>query len=66
MEISVIIQNTLLASLMISLFISGYIFFSVMIFKNPYHTRFFNTWQFPMLFALVVDILFIKFNASSL
>jgi len=65
MKAYVVIQNALLVSLLLSLCISGYLFVSVMIFKNPYHTKFFNAWQFPMLFALVADIFFIRYSAPS-
>ena len=62
MKSSTLIQNVLLLSLLLALFLSAYIFFSVMIFKDTSYKKFFSTWQFPMLFALVADILFVKFS----
>lgn len=42
----------------ITLVISGYIFVAVLIFKKHDKLSVFTTWQFPMLFALFVDLMY--------
>jgi hypothetical protein len=42
--------------LLIVLLISFYFFVDVLIFKNKEHHIMFNTWQFPMLLAIYVDV----------
>uniref|UniRef100_A0A6C0CXB2 Uncharacterized protein n=1 Tax=viral metagenome TaxID=1070528 RepID=A0A6C0CXB2_9ZZZZ len=43
-------------SLLLTLFLSFYIFISVTIYKNPNHKPIFSTWQFPMLLAIFLDV----------
>lgn len=44
--------------LLVSLLLSFYFFVSHIIFKNDKHTNVYNTWQFPMLFAIFMDVIY--------
>lgn len=54
-----IIHNIFFILFLIVLIISGYMFISVVIYKNNIHQPFFTTWQFPMLFALFIDMCYV-------
>jgi hypothetical protein len=49
-------------SLLLTLFLSFYIFISVTIYKNQTHKTIFSTWQFPMLLAIFLDVCLIENN----
>lgn len=49
-------------SLLLTLFLSFYIFISVTIYKNSTHKTIFSTWQFPMLLAIFLDVCLIENN----
>ena len=49
-------------SLILTLFLSFYIFISVTIYKSPTHKSIFSTWQFPMLLAIFLDVCLIENN----
>lgn len=50
-----IIPQLFLFIIMIATLISFYFFVDVLILKNKDHSHIFNTWQFPMLFAITLD-----------
>jgi hypothetical protein len=41
-----------------ALLISFYFFVDIIVFKNKHHSDIFSTWQFPMLLALYLDIIY--------
>lgn len=43
-------------SLLLTLFLSFYIFISVTVYKSQTHKSLFSTWQFPMLLAIFLDV----------
>jgi hypothetical protein len=45
-------------SFIIVLLISFYFFIDVIVFKNKTHSEVFSTWQFPMLLAIYIDIIY--------
>ncbi len=49
-------------SLILTLFLSFYIFISVTIYKNPTYKPIFSTWQFPMLLAIFLDVFLLENN----
>lgn len=51
------LHNIFIIIMILSLLISGYVFVDRLILKNLDHTKTFNTWQFPMLLALTLDLL---------
>ena len=44
--------------LLVTLIISFYFFISVIIFKNKKYHQNFSTWQFPMLLAIYIDVIY--------
>jgi hypothetical protein len=44
--------------LLIVVIISLYIFINILVFKNHKYKSMFSTWQFPMLLALYLDIIY--------
>lgn len=44
------------SALVIALILSFYVFLSVIVFNDPKHKSIYNTWQFPMLFALFAEM----------
>ena len=40
--------------------LSGYIFVQAVIFHNAKYSNVFNTWQFPMLFAILLDTVYLN------
>jgi hypothetical protein len=44
------------SALVIAILISFYIFLSVVVFNDATHKPIYNTWQFPMLFALFFEM----------
>ena len=53
-----IIPQLFLFFIMIATMLSFYFFVDVLIFKHKDHSRIFNTWQFPMLFAITLDAIY--------
>jgi len=51
------IRNIFIAALILSTAISAYIFVDRLMLKSTTHIDLFNTWQFPMLLALTLDVL---------
>lgn len=45
-------------SLLVSLLISFYIFVNKICLKNNEHNSLFSTWQFPMLLAIFLEVLY--------
>jgi hypothetical protein len=41
-----------------ALLLSFYFFIDIIIFKNKTYTSIFSTWQFPMLLALYMDVIY--------
>jgi hypothetical protein len=41
-----------------ALLISFYFFIDILVFKNKQHSDVFSTWQFPMLLAIYIDIIY--------
>jgi len=41
-----------------ALILSFYFFIDVIVFKNKTYTDIFSTWQFPMLLALFMDVMY--------
>lgn len=44
--------------LLVSLLISFYVFIDILIFKRDTYKPLFSTWQFPMLLALYLDVIY--------
>ena len=53
-QLHIIFQLVLLCSLLISF----YFFVDTIIFKNKHHKHIFSTWQFPMLLAIYIDVIY--------
>lgn len=51
------LHNIFMIIMILSTLISGYVFVDRLILKNMDHAKTFNTWQFPMLLALTLDLL---------
>ena len=41
-----------------ALLISFYFFIDILVLKNTHYSDIFNTWQFPMLLALYLDVIY--------
>jgi hypothetical protein len=54
-----IIEKIFFISLLVALIISFYFFIDLCIFKNKTHIHIFDTWQFPMLLAIFIDIVYV-------
>ena len=52
------IRNIFIVALILSTAISAYIFVDRLMLKSTTHIDLFNTWQFPMLLALTLDVLY--------
>ena len=52
------LEKIFVFSLLIALLISFYFFVSNMVLKDKQHEKIFNTWQFPMLFAVFIDSIY--------
>ena len=44
--------------LFIALVISFYVFINIIVFKDVTYKKIFSTWQFPMLLALFMDVIY--------
>lgn len=58
MEYNITLEKAILLGLLIAVIGTGYIFIVTIIFKEKTFGGFFNTWQFPMLFAIFIDMAF--------
>jgi hypothetical protein len=45
-------------SLLTALLISFYFFIDILVFKNKHYSDIFSTWQFPMLLAIYIDVIY--------
>jgi len=52
------LERIFIFALLIALLISFYFFISNMVLKDKQHSKIFNTWQFPMLFAVFIDAIY--------
>ena len=60
MHFTKLVENIVLISLLVALLGSGYIFFVSIFLREVAFAGFFNTWHFPMLLAIFIDIAFYK------
>jgi hypothetical protein len=44
--------------LLLSVLISFYIFINILVFKNQLYKPMFSTWQFPMLLAIYLEVIY--------
>lgn len=58
MKNSILLQNIFVLSLFVTVLLSFYFFIDVLMFKNKDNSKLFNTWQFPMLLAIYIDIIY--------
>ena len=49
-------------SLIITLFLSFYIFISVTVYRHKTHKSLYTTWQFPMLLAIFLEVFLVETN----
>jgi len=56
-----LLNSIFILSLFIALVISFYLFIMVIVFKDKEHISIFSTWQFPMLLALFIDVVFLPY-----
>jgi len=56
------IKDILLVSLFISMVLTGYVFVQSTVLKNNEYKFFYNSWQFPMLLAIFIDL---KYGSTS-
>ena len=60
MDYNKTIEQVVLLGLLIAVIGTGYVFIITIIFKEKSFAGFFNTWQFPMLLAIFIDVAFYK------
>ena len=53
------IETLFKITILIATILSFYIFLSVLIFKNEKYKKIYSNWQFPMLFAIALDVWFV-------
>jgi hypothetical protein len=58
MDYNKAIEQAVLLGLLIAVIGTGYVFIMTIIFKEKSFAGFFNTWQFPMLLAIFIDVAF--------
>jgi hypothetical protein len=58
MDYNETIEQATLFGLLVAVIGTGYIFIMTIIFKEKTFAGFFNTWQFPMLLAILIDMVF--------
>ena len=51
-----VLPKIFLGFLLVATVISFYLFIEVLVLKKRENVRIFDTWQFPMLFALTLDV----------
>lgn len=54
----VFLSNIFKFVLLVSLLISFYVFIDIVVFKKETYKPLFSTWQFPMLLALYLDVIY--------
>lgn len=54
----VFLSNIFKFVLLVSLLISFYVFIDIVVFKKDTYKPLFSTWQFPMLLALYLDVIY--------
>jgi len=54
------ISKLLYISIILSVLLSGYILLMILLFKDKTHVGVFSTWQFCMLLALMIDMIYDK------
>ena len=57
-QMNIIIKYAFHFFLLASLLLSFYFFVDVIVFKNNKYREIFSTWQFPMLLAIYVDVIY--------
>lgn len=60
MKFKLIVEFTILIALMVAVIGTAYIFIVTIVFNDSDYIGFFNTWHFPMLLAIFIDIAFYK------
>lgn len=60
MNFNQILQQVVLLSLFVATIGTGYVFFVTLILNNTDFSRIFNSWHFPMLLAILVDVVYYK------
>ena len=60
MNFNIFLQHVVLLSLFIATIGTGYIFFATIIMKSNSYKDVFNSWQFPMLLAILTEIIYYK------
>jgi len=55
-----LIEKILMVALIIALICSIIIFIQVYVLKNTHYERSFSTWQMPMIFAILADLILIR------
>ena len=55
-----LLESIILLCLLIATIGTGYIFIMTIFFKDTTYAGFYNSWQFPMLFAIFIDSAFYK------
>jgi len=58
MEYNRILEQVILSGLLVAVIGTGYIFILTIIFKEKTFGGIFNSWQFPMLLAIFIDMAF--------
>lgn len=56
MDYNKILEHAIMFGLLIAVFGTGYIFIATIIFKEKTFAGIFNSWQFPMLLAILIDM----------
>ena len=57
------LQIILIASLSVAAFVSLYIFICAFLFKQKKYIHIFNTWQCPMIVAILIEAIYLYGNA---
>lgn len=60
MRVHKVMEYVVLLGLFIAVIGTGYMFIATLIFKDLQFSGFFNTWHFPMLLAIFIDIAYYK------
>lgn len=56
MHFNKLVENIILLGLLVSVLGTGYIFIVTIVLRETTFSGFFNTWHFPMLLAIFIDI----------
>jgi hypothetical protein len=52
------IQSTLIISLLVALLASFHIFIQAFFYRDKQHFTIYNTWQFPMILAMLIECIY--------